>query len=199
MESSTFPHKNANIQMFNPNEGQISLYLILEILFPPLRSNMGREMLGEFHFCRNNCPLKKNKKKQTQNPSDRSESGCPLHPPTSRRDFFVISVNLDPHAVRQRSSSLHFWPLPHGALRPDPVPHALRRGICAKAPAPFLSWPLSAVSVGFLTRAAASVTLLRPSLGTSADTALRHRVKPQRRVCVSRARSGPGVRCWDLS
>lgn len=29
-----------------------------------------------------------------------------------------------------------------------------------------------------------SVTLLRPSLGRSGDIAVRHRIEPQRRVCV---------------
>lgn len=33
------------------------------------------------------------------------------------------------------------------------------------------------------------MTLLRPSLGTSADIAVRHRIKPERRGCVSSARS----------
>lgn len=42
-----------------------------------------------------------------------------------------------------------------------------------------------------------SVTLLRPSPGTSADIAVRHRIEPQRRGCVSNARSSTR-RCWDL-
>lgn len=42
-----------------------------------------------------------------------------------------------------------------------------------------------------------SLTLLRPSLGRSGDIAVRHHIEPQRRGCVSRARSGSGC-CWDL-
>lgn len=43
------------------------------------------------------------------------------------------------------------------------------------------------------------MTLLRPSLGTSADIAVRHRVKPERRGCVSSACGAGVVRCWDRS
>lgn len=37
---------------------QISLYLILKILLPPLWSDVGRKMLREFHFAGTTCPLK---------------------------------------------------------------------------------------------------------------------------------------------
>lgn len=53
-KAQLFPEKIKDICI--SNEGQISLYLILKILFPPLWSNMGRKMLREFHFAGTSVP-----------------------------------------------------------------------------------------------------------------------------------------------
>lgn len=109
---------------------------------------------------------------------------------SSTRLLLFQSTWLDQHAARQR-----------GALRFEFTPLLAGPGQCAPSrcrPAYYLTKKLhfTVASVLTLSRqwsdragATASVTLLRPSLGTSADTAVRHRIKPQRRGCVSRARS----------
>lgn len=68
-------------KMFIANKGQIPLYLILKVLLPPLWSNVGRKMLREFHFARDNCVLKA--------PLD-PRAGVPFRVDAT----FVISVNL---------------------------------------------------------------------------------------------------------
>lgn len=113
-----------------------------------------------------------------------------MSPSPSTRLLLFQSTWLDQHAVRRR-----------GALRFEFTPLLAGPGQCAPSrsrPAYYLTKKLHFTVGSFLTLscqwfdragATASVTLLRPSLGTSADIAVRHRIKPQRRGCVSRARS----------
>lgn len=90
-----------------------------------------------------------------------------------------------PGALRS-SSLLHFWLVPVSALRADPVPHAisLREGRQWQLAARFLTGFFFFNGAG----ESGSVTLLRPSQGKSGDIAVRHRIEPQRRGCVSTVR-----------
>jgi len=89
---------------------EIILHLILKVLFPPLRSDVGREMLREFHFARN----KSTKSVPSTAPSVKSERGDfeRLH---RWRDFTRRFIS-DKLRRRQRTCSLLSSPLLYSTL-----------------------------------------------------------------------------------
>lgn len=176
----------------------MSLYLILKILFPPLRSDVGRKMLREFHFAGTTVPFK---------PPLNPWAAVPLSPST-RLLLFQSTCWLQ-RAARQprarsaphRSSSLHFWLVPVSALRADPVPHAIITGE-GQGTAASLSWTggRTAVFKREPARVCQWLCSVPPWAGLRtlrSAIALSHR----RRGCVSRARRSSGRRrdlLWKL-